>query len=167
MDFLLFISFLILVRLSELLVAKRNEIWLRANGAVEYGQKHYPFIVLLHVCFILSLIIEYFYKVAEAPDCFFLILFLILIAIKIQIIYSLGKYWNTKILHISGVPLVRKGFYKYFKHPNYFIVISEIAIIPLIFHLYVTAIVFSLLNAIMLSIRIKEENKILNETFNY
>ena len=164
MYFLLFISFLIILRLSELWVAKRNEIWLRANGAVEYGKKHYPFIVLLHVGFILSLVIEYLLKAAETPNYFLLVLFLALIAFKMQIIYSLGKYWNTKIFHISGVPLVRKGLYKYIKHPNYFIVVSEIAVIPLIFHLYVTAIVFSLLNAIMLSIRIKEENKILKET---
>lgn len=166
MYFFLFISFLIILRLAELRVANRNEIWLRANGAVEFGQKHYPFIVLLHAGFILSLLIEYLLKAAETPNYFFLVLFLILIAVKMQIISSLDKYWNTKILHISGVPLVRKGLYKYFKHPNYFIVISEIAVIPLIFHLYVTAIIFSLLNAIMLNIRIKEENKILSEHVN-
>ncbi len=161
MYFFIFISFLILLRLGELLVAKRNEKWLRENGAVEYGQKHYPVIVLLHVGFFLSLIIEYFLKTPETPVYILLVIFLALIVLKIQIISSLGKYWNTKIFHISGIPLVRKGLYKYFKHPNYFIVILEIAIIPLIFHLYVTAIVFSILNAAMLSVRIKEENKIL------
>ncbi|WP_159517175.1 isoprenylcysteine carboxyl methyltransferase family protein [Sunxiuqinia indica] len=163
MAFVLFISFLILLRLSELLIARRNEIWLRANGAVEYGKKHYPFIVLLHLAFMLSLVIEYLLKPTETPDYFLLALLLALIAVKMHIIYSLGRYWNTKILHIAGVPLVRKGLYKYFKHPNYFIVISEIAVIPLIFHLYVTAIVFSVLNAIMLFIRIKAENKILKQ----
>lgn len=161
MYFFLFISFLILLRLGELLVAKRNEKWLRENGAVEYGQKHYPVIVLLHVGFFLSLIIEYFLKTPETPVYILLVIFLALIVLKIQIISSLGKYWNTKIFHISGVPLVKKGLYKYFKHPNYFIVICEIAIIPLIFHLYVTAIVFSILNVFMLRVRIKEENKIL------
>lgn len=161
MYFFLFISFLILLRLVELLVAKRNEKWLRENGAVEYGQKHYPVIVLLHVGFFVSLIIEYLSKSPQTPVDILLFIFIALIVLKIQIISSLGKYWNTKIFHISGVPLVRKGMYKYFKHPNYFIVICEIAIIPLIFHLYVTAIVFSLLNAAMLSVRIREENKIL------
>lgn len=161
MYFFLFISFLILLRLVELLVAKRNEKWLRENGAVEYGKKHYPVIVLLHVGFFVSLIIEYLSKSPQTPVDILLFIFLALIVLKIQIISSLGKYWNTKIFHISGVPLVRKGLYKYFKHPNYFIVICEIAIIPLIFHLYVTAIVFSLLNAAMLSVRIREENKIL------
>ena len=163
MYFLLFISFIILLRLSELVVAKKNEVWLRANGAVEYGQKHYPFIVLLHVCFILSLPIEYLLKGPVTPNYSLLVLYLILIGFKIVVLSSLGKYWNTKILHISGVPLVRKGLYKYLKHPNYFIVVCEIAIIPLIFHLYITAIVFSILNAIMLNIRIREENKILRE----
>lgn len=161
MYFFLFISFLILLRLGELLIAKKNEKWLRENGAVEYGQKHYPVIVLLHVGFFVSLIIEYLSKSPLTPVHILLFVFLALIVLKIQIISSLGKYWNTKIFHISGVPLVRKGLYKYFKHPNYFIVICEIAIIPLIFHLYVTAIIFSLLNAAMLTVRIREENKIL------
>jgi len=159
MDFLIFISFLTILRICELLVSTKNEKWLRANGATEYGQKHYPFIVLLHICFIFSLIIEYLHGTTATPDYFFLILFLALIAVKIQVIHSLGKYWNTKIFHIQGVPLIKKGLYKYFKHPNYIIVICEIVVIPLIFHLYITAIVFSLLNGIVLSIRINEENK--------
>lgn len=149
------------MRVGELIIAKKNEKWLRDNGAVEYGQKHYPVIVLLHIGFFVSLIIEYLSKPPETPVYILLFVFLALIILKIQIISSLGKYWNTKIFHISGVPLIRKGLYKYFKHPNYFIVICEIAIIPLIFHLYVTAIVFSLLNAAMLTVRVREENKIL------
>ena len=74
---------------------------------------------------------------------------------------SLGKFWNTKIYRIPNTSLVKKGPYKYLKHPNYLIVIAEILIIPLVFHLYLTALVFSVLNLIMLSVRIKEENKAL------
>ena len=84
-----------------------------------------------------------------------------LIAIKISVIFSLGKFWNTKIYHISNIPLVRKGLYKYLKHPNYMIVIAEIAVIPLAFHLYYSVIIFSILNAIMLFVRITAENKVL------
>src|SRR5665647_2271843 len=76
---------------------------------------------------------------------------------------SIGKFWNTKIYHISNLPLVKKGPYRYINHPNYMIVIAEIAVIPLAFHLYFTAIVFTILNAMMLFVRIKEENRALLE----
>ena len=92
---------------------------------------------------------------------FFLVLYLLFLSFKAWVITSLGKFWNTKIYHVSGFPLIKNGMYKYMKHPNYLVVIAEIAIVPLVFHLYYTAIVFSVLNAIMLSVRIKEENKVL------
>jgi methyltransferase len=84
-----------------------------------------------------------------------------MIALKVWVISSLGKYWNTKIYRIPDARLIKKGPYIFFKHPNYAIVIAEIVVIPLIFHLYYTAIIFSLLNAIILSIRIRKENKAL------
>jgi methyltransferase len=161
MAFILFISFIILLRIGELILSRRNEIWLLQNGDMEYGQKHYPYIVALHVLFIGSLIIEYSAKQTVTFSMFFLILYFLLLAFKGWVITSLGKFWNTKIYHISGFPLIKKGVYKYVTHPNYLIVISEIAIIPLVFHLYFTSIVFTVLNAIMLSVRIKEENKVL------
>jgi methyltransferase len=161
MVFYLFISFIILLRIGELLLAKRNEKWLLQNGAVEYGKKHYPFIVALHVSFLISLIIEYYLKQPATYNLFLLIFYFILLAFKAWVILSLGKFWNTKIYHISNYPLMKKGPYKFLKHPNYLVVILEIAIIPLIFQLYFTAVIFTLLNAIMLSVRIKEENKAL------
>jgi methyltransferase len=161
MAFILFISLIIMLRIGELILSRRNEIWLLQNGAMEYGKKHYPYIVALHVLFIISLIIEYSTKQTASFNLFFLVLYLLLLAFKAWVITSLGKFWNTKIYHISGFPLIKNGVYKYIKHPNYVIVITEIAIIPLVFHLYYTAIVFTVLNAIMLFVRIKEENKVL------
>jgi len=161
MAFILFISFIILLRMGELILSQRNEKWLLQNGAIEYGQKHYPYIVALHVLFIASLIIEYWATQTAYFSLFFLVLYFLLLAFKTWVIVSLGKFWNTKIYHISGFPLIRKGLYKYIKHPNYLIVIVEIAIIPLVFHLYYTAIFFTVLNAMMLSVRIKNENKVL------
>ncbi len=162
MAFILFILFIILLRIGELLLSKRNEKWLLQNGAIEYGQKHYPFIVSLHVLFIISLIVEYSMKQAVSFSLFWLIVYLLLIVFKAWVILSLGKFWNTKIYHIPNLPLIRKGMYRYLKHPNYMIVIAEIAIIPLTFHLYYTAIIFTVLNSMMLAVRIKEENKALN-----
>jgi len=161
MAFIFFISFIILLRIGELILSQRNEIWLLQNGAIEYGHKHYPYIVSLHILFIVSLIIEYSTKQTAFFSLFFLVLYLLILLFKAWIILSLGKFWNTKIYHITDFPLIKKGVYKYLKHPNYLVVISEIAIIPLVFHLYFTAIVFTVLNAIMLSVRIKEENKVL------
>ena len=161
MAFILFISFIILLRIAELILSRRNEIWLLQNGAIEYGQKHYPYIVALHVLFIVSLIIEYSTTQTAPLNLFFLVLYLLFVLFKALVISSLGKFWNTKIYHIPDFPLMKNGVYKYIKHPNYLIVIAEIAIIPLVFHLYYTAIAFTVLNAIMLSVRIKEENKVL------
>lgn len=161
MIFILFISFVILLRIGELILSKKNEKWLLQNDAIEYGQKHYPFIVALHVLFFLSLIIEYSTQQTPTYNLFFLVLYFFIIAFKSWIILSLGKFWNTKIYRVPNVPLIKKGPYKYFKHPNYVFVIAEIAVIPLTFHLYYTAIIFTLLNLIVLSVRIKEENKAL------
>ena len=161
MVFFVFISYVILLRIGELLLSKRNEKWLLQNGAVEYGKKHYPFIVALHILFIISLIIEYSTKQTASFSLFFIILYFLILVFKAWVVLSLGKFWNTKIFHISNLPLVKKGPYRYIKHPNYMIVIAEIAVIPLAFHLYFTAITFSILNAMMLFVRIKEENKAL------
>lgn len=161
MTFILFISFVILLRIGELLLSKKNEKWLLQNGAVEYGKNHYPFIVTLHVLFIISLIFEYSMQQTVSYSLFLLVFYFLLLVFKTWVIVSLGKFWNTKIYHIPNIPLIKKGPYKYFKHPNYMVVIAEIAVIPLAFHLYYTAITFTLLNMIMLSVRIKEENKAL------
>jgi methyltransferase len=161
MAFYLFISFVILLRIGELILSKWNEKWLLMNDAIEYGHKHYPYIVGLHILFFISLIVEYVTQETTSFSLFFLVSYFILILFKVWIISSLGRFWNTKIYRIPDIPLIKKGPYKYLKHPNYMAVIAEIAIIPLAFHLYFTAIIFTLLNLIMLYVRVKEENKAL------
>jgi methyltransferase len=153
-------SFLITQRLVELFISSRNEKWLLSQGAIQYGQEHYPFIVTMHTLFLASLVTEYIWRVQPQLNVTFLVLFILLLIFKFWIISTLGKYWNTRIYRVPGYAGVRKGPYKYFKHPNYVDVALEIAIIPLIFHLYYTAIAFTILNAIVLSVRIKVENKV-------
>ena len=165
MYFALFISFIILLRIGELILSKKNENWLLKHNAIEYGQKHYPFIVALHVLFLVSMIIEYSIKQTNTFNPFLFVLYLLLLIFKVWIIVSLGKFWNTKIYHISSFPLIKDGPYKYFKHPNYLVVIIEIGVIPMIFNLYWTSIVFTVLNFIMLYVRIKEENKVLKNNY--
>ncbi len=165
---ILFYSLIILIiiqRIIELRISNRNEKWLLKNGGLEYGAEHYKFIVLLHLLFFFSMIIEFnwYGKNYELGiiNYLFLVFFFFLQGMRVWILRSLGKYWNTKILRISGSKLVKVGPYKYFKHPNYVLVACEIFTLPMIFNLYYTAIIFSILNAVMLSVRIKVENEAL------
>ena len=160
MYFIIFIAFLVFQRFTELYISKRNERWLLSQGAVEYGREHYPFIVALHTLFIVSLIAEYYLSGGQTMSYIFLLLFVLLLIFKYWVLSSLGLYWNTKIYRVPGSMGIRKGPYKLFKHPNYVDVVLEIAIIPLVFHLYYTALIFSVLNAIMLTVRIRVENKV-------
>lgn len=160
MYFILFILFLITQRLSELYIASRNEKWLRSQGAVEYGRGHYPYMVALHTLFIISIVVEYVVRGRPPIDVVFLVLFILLLLFKFWALWSLGKYWNTKIFRVPGTGPIKKGPYRLLKHPNYLNVIGEIALIPLVFHLYCTAVIFTVLNAIMLTVRIRVENKV-------
>src|ERR1700750_1016031 len=160
MAFIIFISFFILQRLSELVIERGNEKWLLALGAVQYGQQHYPFMIALHTLLIASVIGEYVLRGQPDISWPFLVSYFFVLAFKFWALSSLGKYWNTKIYRIPGVYPVKKGPYKIIKHPNYGEVSCEIVIIPMVFHLYYTAIIFTVLNAIMLSVRISVENKV-------
>lgn len=160
MYFIPFISFLILQRLTELYISKRNEKWLLSQGAVEYGREHYPFMVGMHTLFICSIVAEYYLVGDRQMDYLFLGLFILLLLFKFWVLSSLGTYWNTRIYRVPGAGPVKKGPYKLFKHPNYVDVVCEIAIIPLVFHLYYTAVIFTVLNAITLTVRIRVENKV-------
>jgi methyltransferase len=160
MSFIIFISFFILQRLFELFISRKNEKWLLQQGAVQYGQSHYPFIIALHTLFIVSIITEYILRGQPPISWIFLLIFLFVLSFKFWALSSLGKYWNTKIYRVPGVYPVKKGPYKFLKHPNYMEVVCEIAVIPLVFHLYYTAIIFTILNAIMLTVRITVENKV-------
>jgi methyltransferase len=159
-SFVIFISFFILQRLSELFIARSNEKWLLQQGAVQYGQNHYPFIIALHTLFIISIITEYILRGQPPISWVFLVIFLAVLSFKFWALSSLGKYWNTKIYRIPGVYPIKKGPYKFLKHPNYMEVVCEFAVIPLVFHLYCTAIIFTILNAAMLTVRINVENKV-------
>lgn len=162
MFFYFLIVFIIIQRLTELTISRRNEKWLLDNGAEEFGKEHYKFIVLMHILFFISLIAEYNIQTGHYDlniiNYLFLVFFIILQTARVSVIRTLGKYWNTRIYRISGSELVRTGLYKYFKHPNYIIVSLEILTFPLIFNLYYTAIIFTVWNAIILAVRIKAEN---------
>ncbi|HKQ31997.1 MAG TPA: isoprenylcysteine carboxylmethyltransferase family protein, partial [Thermodesulfobacteriota bacterium] len=119
--FLLFISLLIVQRVSELLLARRNELAVRGMGALEYDEKGYRTIVLMHAAFFVSLAAEYFLLNRTLNTYWpqLVTLFLAAQALRYWAIASLGRFWNTKVLVVPGASPVRKGPYRYLKHPNY------------------------------------------------
>jgi len=167
--FLSVMGFLIVQRIVELFIARNNEIWMRSQGAYEVGASHYPFMVAIHVAFFISLILEFvvFERSLSANFLLFLILFLGLQMMRVWVISSLGKFWNTKVIVLPGAHVVNKGPFRLLKHPNYVVVSCEIFIIPLMFGAYFTALVFTLLNIIILSIRIPIEEAALRKVTDY
>jgi methyltransferase len=154
-----------LQRLLELVVSRRNERLLRARGAIERGEKHYPLIVAMHALWLLSTFVEGALRGPELPDYWPapLAAFLLVQPLRYWAILSLGESWNTRILIVPGAKLVRRGPYRYLNHPNYIVVVVEIVSFPLIFGAWITALIFSILNAVLLSVRIREENRALRE----
>jgi methyltransferase len=148
-------------RLFELVLARRNERRARARGAVERGRDHYPFIVALHALWLVSTLVEGLLRGPVLPAFWPipLALFLLVQPLRYWALFSLGERWNTKILIVPGAKPVRRGPYRYLSHPNYVVVVVEILAFPLIFGAWVTALVFTLLNAVVLSVRIREENR--------
>jgi methyltransferase len=167
--FYAFILLLITQRLAELIIARRNEQWMKQRGAREFGQTHYRLIVLLHSLFFVSYWIEVTIgeRMLSPAWPFLLTLFLLTQLVRVWALASLGKYWNTKIIVLPGASVVKKGPYRFMKHPNYLVVTMEFLIIPLLFQAYYTAILFTLLNLVILSIRIPAEEKALHELTEY
>ncbi len=151
-----------LQRLLELRLSRRHERLLRTRGAVERGRGHYPPMVALHVLWLLSTLVE---GILRGPELWPvpLALFLLVQPLRYWAIFTLGEYWNTRILVVPGAKLVSRGPYRYLKHPNYVVVVVEVLTLPLIFGAWITALVFSVLNAALLFVRIREENRALAE----
>lgn len=160
---------MIVQRISELIVARRNETWMKKQGAQEYGKQHYIFMVAIHVGFFVVLMMEVNYTNRPLHPFwpYLLFIFFIVQIARIWVISSLGKYWNTKIIVLPGAEIVQSGPFKYIKHPNYCIVTIELLIIPIMFQAYVTAIVFLILNQLILAVRIPAEEKALRKHTNY
>lgn len=154
----LILALVTLQRLGELWLAERNTRRLLAKGAHEVGRGHYPFIVAIHAGWLAAL-----WLLGQGPPVHVLplVLYLVLQAARIWVIATLGERWTTRIIVLPGAPLVRRGPYRWLDHPNYLIVVAEIALLPLVFGLPVVAAFFSVLNAIALWVRIREENRAL------
>ena len=152
------IALLTIQRISELFLASHNTRRLMAQGAVETGADHYIYIVLLHAAWLVGLAILAW----DRPiSLVMLVIILVLQVGRAWVVLTLGPRWTTRIITLPGAPLVRKGPYRFLSHPNYVVVVLEIALTPLAFGLLWFALVFSILNAIMLRVRIRTEARAL------
>jgi methyltransferase len=146
-------------RLAEVAWAQANTARLKARGAVEVGAAHYPLIVVMHTAWLIAMVV--FLPAAASIHFLLLAIFVVLEFGRGWVLVSLGRYFTTRIITLPGAPLVRKGPYRYIRHPNYLIVCGEILVLPLAFGEIGVAIVFSILNAAMLAWRIRTEDAVL------
>ena len=146
-------------RIGELFLAEHNTRRLRAQGAVETGANHYVFIVVLHGAWLIGLWVLAWDRPISLP---LLGVFVLLQAARVWVIATLGPRWTTRIITLPGAPLVSKGPYRFVSHPNYVVVALEIAVLPLAFGLWGYAILFTVLNAAMMWVRIRSEAGALN-----
>jgi methyltransferase len=149
-----------LERLGELWLARRNTSALTASGAFEVSGAHYPAIVMMHSAWLIGLWIWAW----NAPiDVAWIAVFAALQLLRLWTLSTLGRRWTTRIIIVPGETLVARGPYRLLRHPNYAVVIGEIAVLPLCFHLTRYALIFSIANALVLTIRIRAENAALSK----
>jgi methyltransferase len=145
----------------ELVYAARNTRRLLATGGVEIGARHYPLFILLHASWLVAMAL--LVPPMTPPDWWLLGFFAVLQALRVWVVMTLGPYWTTRIITVENAPLVRRGPYRFMRHPNYAVVALEIAVLPLAFGATWIAIVFTLLNAALLRLRIGVEERALAE----
>ena len=152
-----FLAFIIAQRLSELVIAKRNTARLLAQGAVEHGAAHYPAMVLMHTGWIVALVVFGWNNPVSLP---WLAVFAALQVFRVWILATLGARWTTRII-VLREPLVARGPFRYLRHPNYVLVAAEIIVAPMVLGLVWVAALWTVLNAAMLYVRIRAENRAL------
>lgn len=148
-------------RLVELVVAQRNAAWAFANGGVEFGRRHYPALVVVHVGLLAGCLIEV--AVAHRPFLAWLGWPMLAVVIASQVlrwwcVLTLGRRWNTRVIVIPGAALVSRGPYRWLHHPNYVAVVAEGLALPLVHTAWLTALGFALANALVLTARLRVEN---------
>lgn len=152
------LGFVTTQRLIELPIARANTARLLAAGGREVAPGHYPLIVAMHAAWLASL---WIFALGQPIHIPLLVLFGFVQLARIWVLRSLGNRWTTRIIIVPGEQLVARGPYRFVSHPNYLVVAAELLILPLVFGLWQIALLFTLLNAALLTIRIRAENKAL------
>jgi methyltransferase len=150
-----------LERLAELVVSKRNAAWSFERGGVETGQRHYLVMVVLHTGLLVGALLEVWLLHPEFhPALGYPMLALVVAsqALRWWCIATLGRRWNTRVIVVPGLPLVTGGPYRLTSHPNYVAVVVEGLALPLVYSAWITAVVFTACNAVLLTVRLRVEN---------
>jgi methyltransferase len=148
-------------RLAELVVAQRNLAWSRERGGVEFGSAHYPVMVVLHTGLLAGCLAEVFWLHRPFIPALGWPMLAVVIAAQVLrwwCITTLGRQWNTRVVVIPGAERVSGGPYRLMPHPNYVAVIAEGIALPLVHSAWITAAVFTVLNAVLLYTRVNVEN---------
>jgi len=148
-------------RIAELVVSTRNAAWSRERGGIETGLGHFPFMVVLHIALLVGALVEAWVRRPDVPSLLawsMLALVLASQALRWWCITTLGRRWNTRVIVVPGLPPVGSGPYRLFRHPNYVAVVVEGVALPLVHAAWVTAVVFTVLNAGLLMVRIRAED---------
>jgi methyltransferase len=154
-------AYVIVQRLAELVYANANTRRLLAEGGREFGQKHYPLFILLHGGWLAA--IAWLAQPSAAPNLLYLFAFIGSQALRFWTLASIGRWWTTRIISAPHFPRVRKGPYRFIPHPNYTVVVIEIALLPLLLGAPLVALAFSVANAMLLAWRIRVEAEVLDE----
>jgi methyltransferase len=163
-----FLGLLAAERMGELVLSWRNARQAREAGAVEAGQGHYPVMVVFHTLFLLSCAAEAVLWPRTFPGALGWAALSVAVAaqgLRYWAVISLGARWNTRVLVWPGVPPVTSGPYRFLRHPNYLAIVLEMLAIPLVYGAWVTALVFSLGNLLLLRVRIRAEEKALGPSW--
>ena len=152
------LAFVTAQRLVELPIARANTARLLAAGAHEVAPGHYPLIVAVHALWLAAL---WWLAPGQPINLILLGLYALVQVARIWVLRSLGSRWTTRIIVVPGEQLVARGPYRFVSHPNYIVVVAEIALLPMVFGLWRVALLFTILNAIVLAIRIAAENRAL------
>ncbi|WP_234356173.1 isoprenylcysteine carboxyl methyltransferase family protein [Blastococcus sp. Marseille-P5729] len=163
----LFTGLIVLVgleRLAELMVSKRNAAWSFARGGYEVGRGHYPFMVVLHTGFLVAAVLEVWLLDRSFHWWGWIALLIVVLsqALRWWCIATLGHQWNTRVIIVPGARRVVGGPYRWMPHPNYVAVVAEGIALPMVHNAWLTALGFTVLNAALLTVRIRTENQALS-----
>lgn len=152
-------------RLVELSVSTRHARWMLSHGGVEHGRGHYPAMVMLHTALLAGCLLEPVLLARPFVPALAVSMLLVTIAaqaLRWWCIRSLGVRWSTRVIVLPGAPRVVRGPYRVLPHPNYVAVVAEGIALPLVHSAYLTAIAFTVLNAALLAVRIRTEDRALD-----